>query len=76
MSRTVNPHFVHLPRDPLSCGSLWFEAALDGIVLFERDLAVTRFLQEDVRRAVADGLIVRKSSHGHPYWVKQERTAV
>jgi predicted nucleotidyltransferase len=65
----VNPHFVHLPVKPQSAGSIWYEIALDGIVFYEHDHLVTRFLQ-DVRRAIADGSIKRRYSHGHPYWIK------
>lgn len=65
----VSPHFVHLPDGLDRAGSIWFEVAVEGIILFERDRAVTRFVQ-DVRRAIADGKVERRYSHGHPYWVK------
>jgi hypothetical protein len=42
--------------------------ALDGIVLFDRNLRVSRFLAH-VRDLVADGRVQRKVTHGHPYWV-------
>jgi predicted nucleotidyltransferase len=67
--QSMSPHFVHLPADTRAAGSIWYEVALDGIVLYEKNLAVTRLLQS-LRRAMADGVIVRRSSHGHPYWVK------
>lgn len=67
--RSFSPHFVHLPKDPLSAGSIWYEVALDGIVIEERDYLVSRFLQR-VRRAIADGYIERATSHGHGYWIK------
>lgn len=65
----VEPHFVHLPSGDDDISGLWAEAAVDGAVLFERDLRVSRRLAE-VRRAIADGRIVRRESHGHPYWVR------
>src|SRR5208282_5621845 len=32
-----NPHFVHLPLQTLDAGSLWLEAAVDGVVQYDRD---------------------------------------
>jgi predicted nucleotidyltransferase len=65
----VEPHFVHLPpHDALSSG-VWAEAALDGIVLFERELIVSRRLGR-VRRHIAEGRIVRRVAHGQPYWTE------
>lgn len=65
----VEPHFVHLPGGEERVSGLWAEAALDGIVLFERDLAVSRRLV-DVRHRIAEGSVARRESHGHPYWVE------
>jgi predicted nucleotidyltransferase len=62
----VEPHFVHLP-DPANVGTLWAEAAIDGIVLFERTLEVSRALA-DIRRQIVAGKLVRKLLHGQPYW--------
>ena len=69
MDDIVNPHFVHLPLSPDKSGSLWFEAALDGIVLYEKGYVVSRFLTE-VRHAIADGQVERKTAYGHAYWIK------
>jgi predicted nucleotidyltransferase len=55
----VSPHFVHLPESVSVAGSIWFETALDGIVLFERDHSVSLFLQT-VRHAIADGELRRR----------------
>lgn len=67
--REVEPHFVHLPEEGRVAAGLWAEVALDGIVLFERDLAVSRRLTQ-VRRDIVSGRIVRKTSHGQPYWAE------
>jgi predicted nucleotidyltransferase len=64
--RPVEPHFVHLPANG-EAGTIWAEAALDGIVLFERELIVSRTLAA-VRRQIADGKLVRRVIHGQPYW--------
>ena len=68
-SRRVEPHFVHLPAPGERTSGFWAEAALDGVVLFERDLQVTRRLAK-IRREIAAGRIVRRECHGHPYWVE------
>lgn len=65
--RSVDPHFVCLPEDGRQPSGAWCEAAVDGIVLFERDGAVTRHLSA-VRGSIADGRLVRRSVHGQPYW--------
>jgi predicted nucleotidyltransferase len=67
--RRVEPHFVHLPEEGRVAAGLWAEVALDGIVLFERGLAVSKRLAA-VRRDIVAGKIVRKTSHGQPYWAE------
>ena len=64
----MEPHFVHPCREDERVSALWAEAALDGIVLYERGLAVSRPLVA-VRHRIADGRLERRWSHGHPYWV-------
>ena len=65
--RPVDAHFVHPPGDDTFSG-LWAEAAIDGLVLFDRrghlSTALTR-----IRRAV-DGRLVRRVVHGQSYWVE------
>ena len=62
----VDPHFVHPPGDDTLSG-LWAEAAIDGLVLFDRcgQLATTLV---HVRRAIADGRLVRRVVQRQPYW--------
>jgi predicted nucleotidyltransferase len=67
--RTVEPHFAHLPDEDRVVGGLWAEVALDGIVLFERALAVSKRLVS-VRRDIVAGKIVRRVAHGQPYWAE------
>jgi predicted nucleotidyltransferase len=71
----VNPHFVHLPAHVLDGGSLWFEVAIDGIVLYERGLRVSLYLRR-IRQAIAEGLSERHVVYGHEYWVKHDRESV
>ena len=65
----IEPSFVHLPTDASAAGALWAEVALDGIVLDEQDLRVSRWLIA-VRREIAHGRLRRRTAHGQPYWVR------
>lgn len=65
----VEPHFVHLPPPDEDVSGLWAEAAMDGVVLFERALEVSGRLS-GVRRKIVAERLVRRECHGHPYWVK------
>lgn len=65
--RPVDAHFVHLPDAPDRAGGVWCEAAIDGIVLDDLDGRVERTLQR-IRRAIANGTLIRKHAHGQPYW--------
>ncbi len=67
-THAVQTHLVHLPEAG-AAGTVWAEAAIDGIVLFERDLSISRRLTV-VRRDIADGRLVRRTVHGQPYWAK------
>jgi predicted nucleotidyltransferase len=67
--RHVDPHFLHRPvgRRAAAASGAWCEAAIDGVVLYERDGAVTRHLAA-IRGEIAAGHLVRRSAHGQPYW--------
>lgn len=67
-SHPVEPHFVQLPAPVTRLSGLWAEAAIDGVVLFDRDLSLSRRLVE-IRRRVVAGEIIRREAHGQPYWV-------
>ena len=68
----LSPHFVHLPGRETEAGSLWYEAAMDGIVLFDREGRIARFLRT-IRRSMAEGKLRRKSAYGHPYWIRKDQ---
>lgn len=63
------PHFVRLPLALEDAGGIWFEAAMDGVVLHDSDGRVAGVLAE-MRRAAAHGAVRRGVAHGHPYWVR------
>jgi hypothetical protein len=64
----VEPHFVRLLEPGASMSGLWAEVAIDGVVLFERGLELSRSLAA-VRARIAAGEVVRRWSNGQPYWV-------
>jgi predicted nucleotidyltransferase len=67
--RRVEPHFVHLPdssRPPLG---LWAEIAIDGIILFTRDLQLPSLFMR-IRHDIAAGRIIRRVVHGQSYWTE------
>lgn len=66
--RPVDAHFVHPPADDTLSG-LWAEAAIDGLVLFDRRGHLSTALAR-IRRAVADGRLVRRVVHGQSYWAE------
>jgi predicted nucleotidyltransferase len=65
--RNVDAHFTHVPERGAAPTAMWCEAAVDGIVWYDRDGAVENQLRE-VRRAIAAGHVVRAFAHGQPYW--------
>jgi hypothetical protein len=67
--RPVEPHFVHLREREQQTTGLWAEAAIDGIVLFERGMQVSARLAQ-ARRDVLSGRLVRRVVHGQPYWAE------
>lgn len=69
VASSTSPHFAVLPDSVDQAGGLWFEVAIDGIVLWDRRLEVSRFLSR-LRRYLLAGNAVRKTTYGIPYWVK------
>jgi len=67
--RAAEPQFVHLPDPEQAVAGLWAEVAVDGIVLFERGLELSACLAR-IRREIAGGRIIRRFSHGQPYWAR------
>lgn len=67
----VAPQFVSLPVDPMEAGGLWYETAIDGVILWEKSDQVSNFLRA-IREEMAKGHIQRAFSYGHPYWIKKK----
>ena len=65
--RVIDLHFAHPSAAGTSPTAVWCEAAVDGIVWYDRDGAIAIRLGE-VRRAIAEGRVVRGFAHGQPYW--------
>jgi uncharacterized protein len=65
--RAIEVHLLAMPTPDGDPGTVWLEAALDGIVVLDRDGRVARHLGR-VRRDIAAGGRVRRRVHGQPYW--------
>ncbi len=65
--RSVDAHFAHPSTAGTRPTAVWCEAAVDGLVWYDRDGSVAIRLGE-VRRAIAEGQVVRAFAHGQPYW--------
>jgi len=60
-------HIVNLPESCDALSGIWCEVALEGVVLFDSEMIISRFLS-NVRELIVDGTYVGKYSHGHRYW--------
>jgi predicted nucleotidyltransferase len=67
LGRPVSYNVVRLPGDIRRASSLWFEVAVDGVVLFDLGLALSRTLGA-LRRLLLEGQFRRRSSYGVGYW--------
>jgi len=65
--RVIDAHFAHSSPAGAAPTAVWCEAAVDGVVWYDRDGAIAIRLGE-VRRAIAEGRVVRAFAHGQPYW--------
>ncbi len=65
--RAIDAHVAHLSEPGAPPTAVWCEAAVDGLVWYDRSGAIARRLGE-VRRAIAEGTVVRAFAHGQPYW--------
>lgn len=73
-SSKYSPQFVHLPSFESDIGSIWLESSLEGEILYEKETIVKNVLIK-IRSTIAEGQYVRKISHGHAYWVRQDSYA-
>lgn len=71
LSQKVEVHFAQTPKSTAVATGFWSEIALDGIVLFERDFAVSLHLIR-IRHEIANGVIMRQTIHGQSYWIRKE----
>jgi predicted nucleotidyltransferase len=67
--RSVEPHIVHLPAADAAPGGLWAEVALDGIVIYELEFELSRYLIR-ARSSILAGRMSRRAVHGQPFWVE------
>jgi len=67
----IEVHFAQKPKSTALLTGFWCEIALDGIVLFERDFAISMHLIR-IRHEIASGVISRHTVHGQSYWIRKE----
>lgn len=60
-----SPSLVTFPSKP---SGLWFEVALDGVVLFDKSGKLNNFLR-GVRSYILEGKVKRQTTHGQGYWI-------
>lgn len=65
--RAIDAHFAHPSAAGTAPTAVWCEAAVDGVLWYDRDGVIAIRLGE-VRRAIAEGRVVRAFAHGQPYW--------
>ncbi len=65
----VSPHFVHMRPGCDPASGFWAEVALDGLVVFDPEWVVSRYLVT-LRRRISDGEIERRVAGGRVYWVR------
>ncbi|MBN1962182.1 MAG: nucleotidyltransferase domain-containing protein [Deltaproteobacteria bacterium] len=70
----VSPQFVALPASSSQFGGLWYEVALDGILLWDCKGAVAKALVF-LRHQMLNGMISRHETHGHPYWIRNPKAS-
>ncbi len=69
-----SPQFVHLPKTGDIFGSIWLETAIEGEILYDSHHDIKNMLIK-IRQQIAEGIYIRKTSHGHSYWIQQEAHA-
>ena len=72
--REIDLHVVQLPGANDRVSGSWAEAAVCGIVLYDRNLAVARTLI-GIRERIASGRLVRRMAQGQPYWIDEDADA-
>jgi predicted nucleotidyltransferase len=63
----VEPHFVRMRATDEPISGLWAEIALDGAIVYDPSLSLSRELSR-IRRAILGGGLVRRSAGGRSWW--------
>jgi predicted nucleotidyltransferase len=70
----IETHLVSLPAFADRVSGLWAEVSLDGVIIFDRDFSVHRYLTH-VRRLIAEEKVTRRRAHGQNYWIHHSEDA-
>lgn len=68
---TVSPLVVQLPTNEEALRSVWLEASIDGVMLFDTDFTLSRLLSH-IRLQIISGVVKRRLAYGVPYWLRSE----
>jgi predicted nucleotidyltransferase len=72
--RRVSPSIVLCRSDASDVGSVWIEAAVDGVILLDRAGRIAHMF-EQIRQDIATGKLLSGETHGHRYWYRPEPVA-
>lgn len=64
----ISINISHLPSTAREAGSLWFECALDGRILFDQT-GILRKRLDEIKELILSGAFVRRTTHGQGYWI-------
>lgn len=70
LGQEYSPQFVKIPGDSKNVSSIWLEVALEGDIVYEKDLSLRTFIFE-VKQLISSGIFKRKITYGQPYWVRE-----
>lgn len=71
---SLDVHFSHLPESQTKVKGIWAELATEGLVLWEHNFQVSRYLIA-VRKLITTGTLKKKKVHGHSYWTYEGKIA-
>ncbi len=70
----LSVNFSNLPERSFTCSGLWLEISLDGIVVWDPNFILNKFLIS-VRKHIALGEVSYRETHGQRYWVWKKEAA-
>jgi predicted nucleotidyltransferase len=66
---SISIHCVALPTTEPNISGFWLEIALDGVILWGAE-NISNYINK-VKQKISSGQLIRKVTHGQPYWIHQ-----